>query len=304
MGSGANAEGRPNGAPFKFDKAFDEPFDFNSFSTSEPPQVPQVPQVPQSATNGASAFPTTATPTTLSFDDVFGTSGNLQDKGKQAQPLSFDDAFDVGSVVPMPQPQPVAQLLAQPQLTPAFPMPEPSPASTAITIQAPTPRPYQESPSVTPNMPTGSSSQAPVSIRSTSPTSTQQSTKERIQHAASPKPRSSGGSHFSGPAKASGSQSEPPPVKHSRFHLFSRSKTKKEKDKGGKDGKGRGGEFPPIPNMPARFGVGDQGDPPAPDDLNVVKRLCGMGFGRQQAVEALEKHDYHFEAALNSLLPE
>ena len=50
--------------------------------------------------------------------------------------------------------------------------------------------------------------------------------------------------------------------------------------------------------MPARFGV-DQGDPPAPDDLNVVKRLCGMGFGRQQAVEALEKHDYHFEAALN-----
>jgi len=193
MGNGANAEGQPNGAPFKFDKAFDEPFDFNSFSTSEPSQAPQA---PQSATNGASAFPTTATPTTLSFDDAFGASG---DKGKQAQPLSFDDAFDVGAVVSDPQPQPVAQFLAQPQLTPAFPMPvfpmpEPSSAPTATTIQAPAPRQYQETPSVAPTLPPGSSSQAPVSIRSASPTSTQQSTKERMQRAASPKPRSSGGS--------------------------------------------------------------------------------------------------------------
>lgn len=294
MGTSANAEGQPNGAPFKFDKAFDEPFDFNSFSTTDPSQAPRA------ATNGANAFPTTAPPTTLSFDDAFGTSGITPDKGKQAQPLSFDDAFDVGSVGSEPQQQPVAHL-AQAQPTLAFPMPEPPSASTTTTIHAPTPRQYQGTPSVPPTMPTAPPSQAPVSIRSASPTSTHQSTKERVQHAASPKPRSSGGSHISGPAKASGSQSEPPPVKHSRFHLFSRSKTKKEKDKGGKDGKNRGGEFPP---MPTRYGVGDQEDPPAADDLSVVKQLCGMGFGRQQAVEALEKHGYNVQAALNSLIPE
>jgi hypothetical protein len=313
MGTSANVEGQPNGPPFKFDKAFDEPFDFNSFSTSEPSQAPQV---RQAATNGASEFPTTGPTTSLSFDEAFGPSGITPDKGKQAQPLTFDDVFDVGSVVPEPQPQPVAQPLAQTQAMPtfpmpAFPMPEPSSASTTTTVQAPTPRPYQETSSVTSTMPTGPSpptgpppSQAPVSIRSASPTSTQQSTKERMQRAASPKPRLSGGSQTSGPGRASGSMSEPPPVKHSRFHLFGRSKTKKEKDKGGKDGKSRGGEFPPIPNMPGRFEVGDQGDPPAADDLGVVKRLCGMGFGRQQAVEALEKHGYNFDAALNSLLPE
>jgi len=299
MGTSANVEGQPNGPPFKFDKTFEEPFDFNSFSTSEPSQAPQV---LQAATNGASEFPTTVPSTALSFDAAFGTS-ITPDKGKQAQPLKFDDVFEVGSIVPDPQPQPVTQPLAQTQSIPVFPIPKPSPASTTTTVQAPTPRPHQETPNVAPTMPTvPPTSRAPVSIRSASPTSTQQTaqtTKERMQRAASPKPRSSGGSQ-----KASGSQSEPPPVKHSRFHLFSRSKTKKEKDKGGKDGKSRGGEFPPIPNMSSRFGAEDQGDPPAADDLDVVKRLCGMGFGRQQAVEALEKHGYKFDAALNSLLPE
>jgi len=296
MGTGANAEDQPNSAPFKFDKAFDEPFDFNSFSTTEPSQAPQA----QAVTNGADAFPMTAPPTAVSFDDVFGTSDVTPDKGKQAQPLLFDDAFNVGPVVhePQPQPQSVTQLVAQPQPIPAFPMPEPSSASTTTTVQAPTPIQYQETPSITPAMPPAPSSQAPVSVRSASPTPTQQSTKERMQRAASPKPRSSGSSHISGPSKVLGSQSEPPPVKHSRFHLFGRSKTKKEKDKGGRS---RGPEMPP--NMPARARlVGDRGDTPVTDDLDAVKQLCGMGFSRHQAVEALEKHDYNFNAALNSLL--
>jgi len=45
-------------------------------------------------------------------------------------------------------------------------------------------------------------------------------------------------------------------------------------------------------------------NPPAADGLAAVKQLCGMGFGRKQAVEALEKHDYNFAEALDSLLPE
>ena len=308
MGTGANEQALPNGAPFKFDKAFDETFDFNSFSTSEPAQISRA---PQATTNETSAFPVTGPPTAFSFDDVFGTSDITTDKGKQAQPLSFDDAFDVGSVVPEPELRSAAQALAQQQAQqqqqqqqsmptfpiPTFPMPEPPSASTVTTIQTPTPKQYQETPSAAPTMPTAPSSQAPVSIRSASPTPTQQSTKERMQRAASPKPRSSGGS---GSARPSGSQSEPPPPKHSRFSLFSRSKTKKEKEKGGKekDGKGRGGDIPPIP---ARL-VGDRGDTPGQDDLDAVKQLCGMGFSRHQAVQALEKHDYNFTAALNSLL--
>ena len=295
MGTSANAEGQPNGAPFKFDKAFDEPFDFNSFSTSEPSQAPQV------ATNGASALPTTGPPT-ISFDDAFGTSNISPDKEKQAQRLSFDDAFGIRSAVPEPQPQPVTGPLTQQQPIPAFPIPEPSSASTTPTIQAPTPRPYQETPNVVPTTPTASSSQAPASIRTASPTPTQQSTKDRMQRAASPKPRSSVGSHIPGPARTSGSQTEPPPPKHSRFNLFGRSRTKKEKERSGKekDGKGRG-DVPPVPSVPARL-VGDRGDAPASDDLDAVKQLCGMGFNRHQAVEALEKHDYNFTAALNSLL--
>jgi len=294
MGTSANAQGEPNGAPFKFDKAFDEPFDFNSFTTSEPSHGPQG---PQATTNGVGTSPTTGPPTALSFDDAFGTTGITPDKGKQARPLSFDDAFEVASDEPQPQPQRLAQ--QQQQQIPAFPIPELPPASATTMTQAPTPRQYQ-APSVGPISPPAPSSQAPVSIRSTSPTPTQQSAKERAQRAASPKPRLSGGSHISGPARPSGSQSEPPPAKHSRFSLFGRSKTKKEKDKGGKekDGRGRGGDVPPLP---ARL-VGDRGDAPAPDDLDAVKQLHGMGFSRHQAVEALEKHDYNFTAALNSLL--
>jgi epidermal growth factor receptor substrate 15 len=296
MGTGTNAntneQGPPDVASYEFGAAFGETFDFGSFSTSDPPLAPKA---SQATTNGASAFLKTEPPTDISFDDAFGTLNITPDKGKRAPPLSFDDAFNVGSIVPEPRPQP----LAQPQPTPGFPIPEPSSASTTITVQAPTPRQYQETPSDVPTTPPGPSSQAPVSIRSASPSPTQQSTQERMQRTVSSKPRSS--IHIPGSSKTSGSQSEPPPTKTSRFHLFGRSKTKKEKDKAGKDGKGRGGDIPPVPNMPARL-VGDRGDAPAPDDLDAVKQLCGMGFSRHQAVEALEKHDYNFNAALNSLL--
>ncbi|EJT98522.1 hypothetical protein DACRYDRAFT_118778 [Dacryopinax primogenitus] len=66
------------------------------------------------------------------------------------------------------------------------------------------------------------------------------------------------------------------------------------------------------PNMPAVFhaelappqmqrteGVAT---PALPDDVDAVKQLCGMGFTRSQAVEALEKYSYDVSKALNSLL--
>lgn len=38
------------------------------------------------------------------------------------------------------------------------------------------------------------------------------------------------------------------------------------------------------------------------DDVEPVKQLCGMGFSRTQAIEALESHGYNVQRALNSLL--
>ncbi|KZO99514.1 hypothetical protein CALVIDRAFT_534506 [Calocera viscosa TUFC12733] len=66
------------------------------------------------------------------------------------------------------------------------------------------------------------------------------------------------------------------------------------------------------PNMPAVF-HSELAPPPTqraegattpalPDDVDAVKQLCGMGFTRSQAVEALEKYGYDVSKALNSLL--
>jgi epidermal growth factor receptor substrate 15 len=38
------------------------------------------------------------------------------------------------------------------------------------------------------------------------------------------------------------------------------------------------------------------------DDVQPVKQLTAMGFSRTQAVEALEKHGYDVQKALNNLL--
>lgn len=38
------------------------------------------------------------------------------------------------------------------------------------------------------------------------------------------------------------------------------------------------------------------------DDVEPVKQLSAMGFSRNQAVAALEAHDYDVQRALNSLL--
>lgn len=42
--------------------------------------------------------------------------------------------------------------------------------------------------------------------------------------------------------------------------------------------------------------------PAVEDDVEPVKQLCSMGFSRTQAVEALERHSYDVQRALNSLL--
>lgn len=43
-------------------------------------------------------------------------------------------------------------------------------------------------------------------------------------------------------------------------------------------------------------------DQPRPDDSEAVKQICGMGFPRQVAIDALEKDEWDMERALNHLL--
>jgi epidermal growth factor receptor substrate 15 len=74
--------------------------------------------------------------------------------------------------------------------------------------------------------------------------------------------------------------------------------------------KSKTAEQPPLPGAgassshlaPPREEAEGAQTPAAEDDIDAVKQLCGMGFSRAQAVEALEKTDYDVPRALNSLL--
>jgi epidermal growth factor receptor substrate 15 len=57
----------------------------------------------------------------------------------------------------------------------------------------------------------------------------------------------------------------------------------------------------PAPPVGVPSGAGS-GTPAVEDDVEAVKTLCGMGFTRSQAVNALETHGYDVQKALNSLL--
>jgi epidermal growth factor receptor substrate 15 len=65
---------------------------------------------------------------------------------------------------------------------------------------------------------------------------------------------------------------------------------------------------PPMPAVPSltppaeERGPQGNGTPAAEDDIDSVKQLCGMGFSRQQAVDALEANGYDLQRAINALL--
>ena len=82
---------------------------------------------------------------------------------------------------------------------------------------------------------------------------------------------------------------------------------------GRKKNKGKAGEAEappvPVPGGSSLTPVLDEGAVPiippteaVEDDVEGVKQLCGMGFSRTQAVNALESNGYDFQKALNSLL--
>ncbi|KAF8689045.1 Eps15 homology domain, partial [Rhizoctonia solani] len=259
---------------FSFQNSFDDNFDFASATSKD------------KDTN------TNSTPTVpggFSFDDAFGTSSvtsNGTGNGTTSKGVSFDEAFGISSKSDTGSAKPSFDAFASSSFTAPAPARSSIPAPEPVPVPAPVHAPATASTMSRPSPPTSPTS---ASVRSGSAR-------------ASP-PRSSKRSES--PRAQARTQLSPPPEptqRHSKFgiHLpFGRSKTTKDKNKG-KKGKE---QIPDMPAPPAAVPSGaTSGTPAVEDDVEAVKTLCGMGFTRSQAVNALETHGYDVQRALNSLL--
>ncbi|CAE6394531.1 unnamed protein product, partial [Rhizoctonia solani] len=245
---------------FSFQNSFDDNFEF-----------------PSAISKGKDTN-TTSTPTApgaFSFDDAFGASSVTSNgTGTASKGVSFDEAFgippksDTGSAKPSFDAFGSSSFTAPAPTKSSMPAPEPVPVPTPVHAPATASTMSRPSPPTSPTSVSARSSSA----RASSPRNSKRSE--------SPRPQAR-------------TQLSPPPEptqRHSKFgiHLpFGRSKTTKDKNKG-KKGKEQ------IPDMPAPpvgvpSGAGS-GTPAVEDDVEAVKTLCGMGFTRSQAVNALETH--------------
>ncbi|KAG8932671.1 hypothetical protein FRC02_000774 [Tulasnella sp. 418] len=325
---------------FKFDTSFDEGFDFNSFANEAAPAAPAPAPAPLAASSSAfdDAFGVSkaapAQPTgTFSFDDAFGVkvpaSGpSISPAPQQASAvpslptLSFDDAFGVSGLTPQPSVQPPQEPAQEP--SPSYSpfstgplMPGMSPISTSapVSASAPTPTTYAPPagppPGVTlpprPSSPSGSNSftsptrQSTTTDRSASPKPSHKESPTSLRVKApdaGPRPVSS----LFGSSSSSPPPGAPAPAK-SKFHFpgFGRSKTTKKRAKSPAP--------EPVPTPSGRFGrstsITSATDAAAAgEDVEGVKQICAMGFTRDQAVTALERHSYNVARALESLLEE
>lgn len=213
----------------------------------------------------------------VSFDDAFGISSSATGTGTGSKQPSFD-AFGSGAFGSMSSATKPTSPIPAPEPVPV-PTPVHGPPASASTISRPSP-------------PTSPTSASMNSGRASSPKN-----KRSESPKAQPRPR------LEAPSE--------PAQRHSKlgFHLpsFGRSKTTKDKNKGKK---GKGEPLPDAPPVQASSSllasppVGGNGatTPAVEDDVEAVKTLCGMGFSRTQAVNALEVHGYDVQKALNSLL--
>ncbi|KAJ1307259.1 hypothetical protein OPQ81_001372 [Rhizoctonia solani] len=257
---------------FSFQNSFDDNFDFASATSKD------------KDTN------TTATPVVpggFSFDDAFGTSsvtsnGTGTGTGKG---VSFDEAFGVSSKSDTGSAKPSFDAFGSSSFTTPAPARTSVPAPEPVPVPAPVHRPGTASSRSRPSPPTSPTSASVRSGRASSPRNNKRSESPK------PTPRT---------------QLSPPPEPGQRLskfniHLpsFGRSKTTKDKTKG-KKGKEQIPDMPPPPAGPPAGAT--SGTPAVDDDVEAVKTLCGMGFSRTQAVNALETHGYDVQRALNSLL--
>lgn len=311
LGKISNGASAQPASAFSFDSNFEDNFDFGtamaSSSTFPPPPTGSAPAngIPATVTNvvehanvapdfftqptsnGISATPKVAVAQSaapVSFDEVFS-SGPWNTSSTVPQPekaeskqagaggISFQDAF--GGVD-------VSQALA---LDNSFS----SKTSKAFTSSTSPPssegsKPFPTSP---PASPRGPSSSRVTSIRSTSPP----------RRATSPPPRAISPKlqRPSSSTKEPAHDKPPPPPRHSKLSIRLPFGKRKKQD-----------SVPPIPPSNLSQNVTVMEEPMTmsgvEDDVEPVKQLSAMGFSRNQAVAALEAHDYDVSRALNSLL--
>ncbi|KAG8779755.1 hypothetical protein FRC12_023852 [Ceratobasidium sp. 428] len=312
--SGANAfdeawKGSSTGEPgktsgFSFENSFEDNFDFAGSLAkdgAEPTQPKAINTTVNAFTPATQSTVSPSVPGAFSFEDAFRTSSATSkvESNPPSKGVSFDDAFGLsGSASAKPATEPKqsfdafgAAFAAGPKLTTSssIPAPEPVPIPTPITAPA-----ASASTVSRPSPPTSPTSASMNSGRGSSPKN-----KRSESPKAQPRPRLE-------PAPE-------PAQRHSKLSLhfpsFGRSKTTKDKNKGKKD-KGAKEPIPDVP--PAAASSSLLASPPMPgngaatpavdDDVEAVKTLCGMGFSRTQAVNALETHGYDVQKALNSLL--
>ncbi|KAG2366795.1 hypothetical protein BDR07DRAFT_1449158 [Suillus spraguei] len=311
LGKISNGASAQPASAFSFDSNFEDNFDFGtamaSSSTFPLPPTGSAPAngIPATATNvveHANVAPDfftqpasneiSATPKVamaqpaapVSFDEVFS-SGPWNTSSTVPQPekaeskqagtgdISFQDAF--GGVD-------VSQALA---LDNSYS----SKTSKAFTSSTSPPssegsKPFPTSP---PASPRGPSSSRVTSIRSTSPP----------RRATSPPPRAISPKlqRPSSSTKEPAHDKPPPPPRHSKLSIRLPFGKRKKQD-----------SVPPIPPSNLSQNVTVMEEPMmmsgVEDDVEPVKQLSAMGFSRNQAVAALEAHDYDVSRALNSLL--
>jgi len=173
--------------------------------------------------------------------------------------------------------------------------PQPVAATAPVPVRSVSPAPSGNAPSVTISSPNRGSE------RTSSPMPWGK--KDRKPSAARDYPPPPGPA----PGSSSAPVEAPAPVKTSKFHFpgFGRSKTVKKPSKSDKDPR-------PPPTHPSsgrraspsvNSSVLSATDAPAPgEDVEGVRTITAMGFTREQAVNALEKHGYDLNRAIGELL--
>ncbi|OAX43822.1 hypothetical protein K503DRAFT_853081 [Rhizopogon vinicolor AM-OR11-026] len=304
-----------NGGPaqpasaFSFDSNFEDNFDFGTAmgSTSTFPPPPSTGSAPangnlplsttviadangvpdiftQPASNGTSAAPKVVTAQAaapVSFDDVFSSGPwdaqsaapkpeKAESKQANAGGISFEEAF--GGVD-------VSQAL---KLDNSFS----SRTSRAFTSSS-SPPPSDGGkafPSVSP--PGSPSSPRVTSLRSGSPPRRPTSPLPRVASPKMQRPSTSS-------SKEGAHEKAAPTPRHSKLNIRLPFGKRKKQDS----------MVPPVPPSQNPTVVKEpSANPEVEDDVEPVKQLSAMGFSRNQAVAALEAHDYNVQRALNSLL--
>ncbi|KAG8901828.1 hypothetical protein FRC00_004226 [Tulasnella sp. 408] len=320
-----NGGAPPANAAFSFDDAFGDTFDFGD------PSVPAIPvtTVPDKTTTtktagppGLSLFdqafkpaePSTSQPAgKTSFDDAFGIKPTTE--APAASSLAFDSAFGVtkpngaeGAAANGPSSATSAPKPADVPSSPPVAAPTPKAAAPASPVPSTQAKPGRAaSPAPSGNAPSLSLSVGSPPKRSESPSLFKRNAPRKNSNAYAPPP---------GPPPSSPPAEEPAPVKHSKFHFpgFGRSKTvKKEKEKEKEKNKAEKNPPPPPPTRHEASStissysssiLNSTAAPGPGEDVEGVRAITAMGFSRDQAVTALEKHSYDVNRALNELLGE